>query len=101
LFSVIPPLFSVLPSFSKILPPSQSVAYFSPSPKFLPPPIRSPSLLFISRKRGSPPALSHRGAGGKRATLPLQGKVAGHLQGMVSLSFIYHIGRVCGSMGYC
>jgi hypothetical protein len=29
----------------------------------LPPPVRSPSILFISRKRGSPPTLSHRGAG--------------------------------------
>jgi hypothetical protein len=31
----------------------------------------------------------------------VQGKVAGCLQGMVSLSFIYHVGRVCGSMSCC
>jgi len=52
------------------------------------PPVRSP-----------PPGLSHPGAGGNGATLPLQGKVAGRLQGMVLLSFIYLVGRVCGSMG--
>ena len=52
------------------------------------PPVRSP-----------PPGLSYPGAGGNGATLPLQGKVAGRLQGMVLLSFIYLVGRVCGSMG--
>jgi len=34
--------------------------------------------------------MSHHGAGGSGATLPLQG--------MLPLSFIYQVGRVCGSM---
>jgi hypothetical protein len=36
--------------------------------------------------------------GGSGVTLSLQGKVAARLQGMVPLSFIYQVGRVCGSM---
>jgi hypothetical protein len=36
--------------------------------------------------------------GGSGVTLYLQGKVAARLQGMVPLSFIYQVGRVCGSM---
>jgi len=72
-------------------------------PKKSPGPLSSFSFpsIYKQEKREAPPALSHHGAGGKRVTLPLQGKVVGRLQGMVSLSFIYHVGRVCGSMGCC
>jgi len=90
--------FMFLSPFSRLA--SLSVTAFSPSPKISPPLFVSLPL-FISRKEGAPPALSHRGARGKWAALPVQGKVAGCLQGMVSLSFIYHVGRVCGSMCCC
>jgi len=60
--------------------------------------VLSPPLLFISRRRGSPPALSHRGAGGSGVALPLQGKVAARLQGMTPLSFLRRGGKACRGM---
>jgi len=59
--------------------------------------IRSSLPSIYKQEKKESPALSHRGAGGKRVALPLQGKVAGRLQGMVSLFFIYHVGGYVGA----
>ena len=49
--------------------------------------------IYKQEKREAPPALSHRGVGGSGATLPLQGKVAAHLQAWC-LCFFHNSGRV-------
>jgi len=112
-FSRLAPLsVTTLLSFSKILPPLVFLSFsknrppscFLFSQNFSPHLILLP-LLFISRKRRCPPLLCPIVVQGGNG-LPylcgcLQGKVSGCLQGMVSFSFIYHVGRVCGSMGCC
>jgi len=64
------------------------IAQFIPL-KFSAPPtgsFTSPSI--YKQEEREPLALSHHGAGGSGATLPLQVKVAARLQGMMPLSFI-------------
>ena len=65
--------------FSPLLSAFLSVTALLSFSKILPLFLFSLPLLFISRKRRCPPTLSHRGAGGKRAALPLQGKVVGRV----------------------
>jgi hypothetical protein len=78
-FSVFPLFYlaSVLCSFlpSLVLLPSLSLPSLLLQ-KFCPPLLVPPSSIYKQAER-DPPALSHRGAGGSWATLPLQGKVAG------------------------
>jgi len=84
--------------FSKILPLDSFISF---SKKSSPLSLRLSSSIYKQEKKEPPLLCPIVVQGGKRDALPVQGKVAGCLHGMVSLSFIYHVGRVCGSKGCC
>jgi hypothetical protein len=85
--SSFPTNFAPLVSFFSFPPLSHSSSI--PSPKYCPPVFGFlPSGFYRQAKRESPlPCSIMHGTGGNRVTLPLQGKVADCLQGMVPLSW--------------